>query len=260
MVRVRRRRRGIFLLPTVFTVGNLFCGYASMVQTSIGGHELAAALIVIAAILDGLDGRIARLTGGSSEFGVEFDSLADLVSFGLAPALLAWHWALRSTERLGWLVAFLWLVCAAMRLARFNTQARGAQDRRWFIGLPSPAAGSLIGSFVLVFPSPRVSGAATVAAGLAVFAVAVLMISRLRYRSFREIDLRDRRSHFWVLPVAAMLVAVALHPAVVLFVLCSAYVLSAPTVYLWGLSTRRRPASASQEPRSTEVVDEPLSR
>jgi CDP-diacylglycerol--serine O-phosphatidyltransferase len=260
MTRIGHRRRGIFLLPTLFTVGNLFCGYSSLVQTSIGQHELAATLIVVAAILDGLDGRIARLTGGTSDFGLEFDSLADLVSFGLAPALLSWHWALQPTGRIGWLLAFLWLVCAAMRLARFNTQAAAGQDRRWFVGLPSPAAGALVASLVLVLPSPGSSAPATFVLAAVVFGVAIAMVSRLRYRSFREIDLRNRRSYFWVLPLAAVLVAVALEPTGVLFVICSAYLLSAPTVYLWSLVARHRPAASAGEPGRDEVAREPLSR
>ena len=240
MTRLRHGRRGIFLLPTVFTVGNLFCGYSSMVHTSIGSHETAALLIVVAAVLDGLDGRIARLTGATSDFGLEFDSLADLVSFGLAPALLSWHWGLRSTGRLGWLLAFLWLVCAAMRLARFNTQAAAGGDRRWFVGLPSPAAGGVLAACVLVFPTTVPAGSWSAVVAAITFSVAVLMVTRLRYRAFREIDLRNRRSHFWVLPVAGFLVAVALDYQWALFVLCSAYVLSAPTVYTWSMLTRRR--------------------
>jgi len=129
----RELRRGIYLLPTTFTVANLFCGYASIVLASRGDIAQAAVLIVIAGVLDGLDGRIARVTGTTSEFGLQFDSLADIVSFGVAPAILAYHWALQPFGRLGWLVAFIFVVCAAMRLARFNIQtSRG--DKRFFAG------------------------------------------------------------------------------------------------------------------------------
>ena len=139
MPRSRHLRRGIYLLPTLFTVGNLFFGYSSVVQSSAGRLELAALSIVLAAVLDGLDGRIARLTGTTSAFGIEFDSLADIVSFGIAPALLAYHWAL-GPGRVGWALTFLYVVSAATRLARYNIQPP-SMDKRYFVGLPSPMAG-----------------------------------------------------------------------------------------------------------------------
>jgi CDP-diacylglycerol--serine O-phosphatidyltransferase len=220
-------RRGIYLLPTLFTVGNMFCGYSSIVHSSIGKLEMAAVLIVIAGILDGLDGRIARLTGTTSEFGIQFDSLADIVSFGLAPALLAFHWGLPA-NRIGWSLAFLYVVCAAMRLARYNIQ-KPAADKRYFVGLPSPMAGGVLACLVF------------------------------RYRSFHEVDLGNRRSYIYVLPIAAIVVAVVLSPRYVLLVCCTVYLVSSPLLYRYALR-----AAVSVLPddsgATSEVVDEPALR
>jgi CDP-diacylglycerol--serine O-phosphatidyltransferase len=233
----RRLRRGIYLLPTCFTVGNLFCGFFSLVESSRGGFELAALLIIVAGILDGLDGRIARLTGTSSEFGLEFDSLADVVSFGVAPAFLAYRWALSPLDRIGWLIAFLFVICAATRLARFNIQ-HAASDKRHFVGLPSPPAAAVLASVAFAFPAPPPIRAVTAALAVLVTAVALLMVSRLRYRSFKDFDLRNRRSYIAVLPIAVALVAVLTHPKGAILTLAVAYLLSGPGAYLWGLVQR----------------------
>jgi CDP-diacylglycerol--serine O-phosphatidyltransferase len=259
MARTRQLRRGIYLLPTLFTLGNMFCGYSSVVQASSGHLRTAAMLIVLAAVLDGLDGRIARLTGSTSEFGLQFDSLADVVSFGVAPAMLAYHWGL-GPGRLGWSLAFLYVVCAATRLARYNIKAPKT-DSRYFAGLPSPMAGCAIASLAFAYPEPpRVPGLSAALAGL-VFGAAVLMISRLRYRSFREIDLRHRRSYTVVLPIAAVLVAITLVPEHALLTLCSVYLLSGPLLYLWDRRAARRgqnrTALGSNGAESGEVVDGP---
>lgn len=254
MSRSRHFQRGIYVMPTLFTVGNLFCGFSSIVQASLGHLEVAAALIVLAAVLDGFDGRIARMTGTSSLFGKEFDSLADIVSFGVAPALLAYHWALHP-GRFGWILAFIYVVCAAMRLARFNIHASSA-DKRFFVGLPSPMAAGVLACIVYAVPDPPRSQ--WIAAGLLmlVLAMAVLMISRVRYRSFREFELRSRRSYINVLPIAAVLVAVALNPKAILLVICTGYVLSGPIRYLW---SRNAPAAADAQ-APAEVADEPALR
>lgn len=239
----RRLRRGIYLLPTLFTIGNMFCGYSSIVQSSIGHLEAAAICIIVAAVLDGLDGRIARLTGTQSDFGLQFDSLADVVSFGLAPALLAYHWALRPS-RLGWSLAFLYVVCAAMRLARFNI-AKSVGDKRYFVGLPSPMAGIALASIVFAFPEPPGSKSRAALYATVVFVVAVMMVSRLRYRSFRELDLRNRRSYVYVLPMAAVLMLVALHPKAAMLLLAVTYLCSGPALHLWSLA-RRKAVPAAQ--------------
>src|SRR5260370_32502202 len=155
---VRRRRlsrerlsRGLFLLPTLFTVGNLFCGYLSIWRSIDGNFTAAAILIIVAAVLDALDGRVARWTHSTSEFGEEYDSLADLVSFGVAPAVLAHSWGLADFQSLGWMASFLFVVCGSMRLARFNIQTK-VMDKRYFVGLPIPAAAGTIAALVLATP------------------------------------------------------------------------------------------------------------
>lgn len=261
MPAARRFRRGIYLLPTLFTVGNLFCGFSALVQSAWGGFEQAAALVILAGVLDALDGRIARLTGTTSEFGIEFDSLADLVSFGVAPALLAYPWALAPLNRLGWLVAFLFVVCAAMRLARFNIQG-STGSRRYFVGLPAPAAALSCACIVFAAPEPLEERWQTVLAGVLLSAIAVLMVSRLRYRSFKDVDLRSRRSYRYVLFVAAAVGAIVYKPAGTSVVLTSAYVLSGPASYLFGLLRRIGSASSKTAERATtsEVANEPVTR
>ena len=261
MPKTRHLRRGIYLLPTLFTVGNLFCGFSSVVFSSIDRLETAALMILVAAVLDGLDGRIARLTGSTSAFGIEFDSLADIVSFGVAPAMLAFHWSL-GPGRIGWSLAFLFVVSAAMRLARFNIKT-SASDKRFFIGLPAPMGGSVLAS--LVFTFPELADSRWVAIGLAVFVlcIAILMVSRVRYRSFRDLDLRNRRSYIFVLPIAAVLVAIVMRPKIVLPVLCGAYLLSGLVLYLRDRRSLRAGSRAAPEGRSTavpEVADEPALR
>jgi CDP-diacylglycerol--serine O-phosphatidyltransferase len=262
MDRTRKFRRGIYLLPTLFTIGNLFCGYSSLVRSLEGALEQAAIFIIIAGVLDGLDGRIARLTHTSSDFGVQFDSLADIVSFGVAPALLAYQWALQPLDRMGRLIAFIFVVCAAMRLARFNLKVN-VDEKRHFAGLPSPAAGAVIACVVFAFPAPVADRWSTVAIALLVSSVALLMISRFRYRSFKEFDLRNRRSYVYVLPLAAMVVAIAVYPKWALPAFSVAYASSAPAGYVVGLIRRLlfpQPATAARASANTEVADEPAIR
>jgi len=253
MARARQFRRGIYLLPTLFTVGNLFCGYSSLVKSFHGAVEQAAVFIIIAGVLDGLDGRIARLTGTTSDFGVEFDSLADIVSFGIAPALLAYRWALSSFDRLGWLIAFIYVVCTAMRLARFNIQ-KNVGDKRHFAGLPSPMAAGALASMAYAFPVISADNWSSVALTVFVAALAMMMISRVRYRSFKEFDLRNRRSYVYVLPLAAMIVAIGIYPKWALLTLSVAYLVSAPAASLWGLGSRAfAPTTGRSE--TSETVD-----
>lgn len=249
----RRVRRGIYLLPTLFTVGSLFCGFSSIVQASMGRLELAAILIVVAGVLDGLDGRIARLTGTSSEFGRHFDSLADIISFGIAPAFLAYTWALTPLKRVGWLIAFLFVVCVAMRLARFNIQ-RTLASKRYFVGLPSPPAAAAIACLVYAFPARPERSWVSALVGTMVVGIAVLVVSRLRYRSFKDLDLRARHSYLYVLPLAAVLVAILTHPAGTLLSLSAAYLVSGPFGYLWGWISRHR-ARDLDEPAAAEALD-----
>ena len=229
--RARRRRnlrRGMYLLPSLFTVGNIFCGFASVVQASMRQFELAALLILIAALLDAVDGRVARLTGTTSDFGLQFDSIADVVSFGVAPATLAFSWSLSSFGRVGWAVSFLFVICGAMRLARFNLQSSHL-DRRFFVGMPIPAAACIVATTIYAHPSPPDPEADPFIGGmllLLVLLTSFLMVSRVRYRSFKDLDLRSRKSYKYLLIPAAVLAALALHPEVMLMLAGFAYLLS----------------------------------
>ena len=222
-----RLSRGLFILPTLFTVGNLFCGYLSVWCSIRGTFETAAILIIAAAVLDMLDGRIARLTNSASRFGEEYDSLADLVSFGVAPAVLAYSWGLADFHRLGWMASFIFVVCGSMRLARFNIQTK-VTDKKYFIGLPIPAAAGTISTLVLATPE-RLQSPFWMA-GLLVLTVILsyLMISTLKYRSFKDLDLRRQR-RAWILPVIALVFAVvAYRPALTLLALALLFAASGP--------------------------------
>lgn len=233
-----RLSRGLFVLPTLFTVGNLFCGYLSLWCSIKGTFELAAYLIIAAAVLDMLDGRIARLTNSTSEFGEEYDSLADLVSFGVAPGVLAYSWGLSDFGRLGWMASFLFVVCGSMRLARFNIQTHAA-DKKYFIGLPIPAAAGTIAVLVLATPD-RLVDRVWMGGLLAVTVLlSYLMISTIRYRSFKDLDLRRRRPA-WILPAIALAFAViAYRPRYALLALALVFVLSGPIAKIIALVRRR---------------------
>jgi CDP-diacylglycerol--serine O-phosphatidyltransferase len=253
----RHLRRGIYLLPTLFTTGNLFCGFTSVVHSSQQAFYTASILIIVAGILDGLDGRIARMTGATSEFGKQFDSLADIVSFGIAPAFLIHQWGLTPLSRRGWLIAFLFVACAAMRLARFNIQ-RQAVDKRYFVGLSSPAAAAVLTCTAFAFPEkPGELWVSVVVAGM-VIAAALLMVSRIRYRSFKDIDLKRPRSYLSVLLLAAAGVVIGLaDPQYALLSLALAYALSGPLAYAWGLLHRGRRAGT---PVPSGEAHEPATR
>ncbi|TAK39206.1 MAG: CDP-diacylglycerol--serine O-phosphatidyltransferase [Lysobacteraceae bacterium] len=236
------RPRGIYLLPNLFTTGGLFAGFFAIIAASQGRFEAACVAIFVAAVLDGVDGRVARLTNTQSEFGVQYDSLADLISFGMAPALVMYYWALSTYRldgitigRIGWLAAFVYAACAALRLARFNSQVAQV-DKRWFIGLASPAAAGLMASFVWTAHDFGLVGRELRHVALAVTVIAgLLMVSRLRYSSFKGGGgLRGERVPFWAM-VAALLVLVALvlDPPRVLLAAAVLYALSGPFAWLW---------------------------
>ena len=237
----RPRGRGIYLLPNLFTTGGLFGGFFAIIAASQGRFEAACVAIFVAAILDGIDGRVARLTNTQSEFGVQYDSLADLVSFGMAPALVMYHWALVSMKldsvmlgKVGWLAAFLYAACAALRLARFNSQV-GQVDKRWFIGLASPAAAGLVASFIWTCHEYGWTGEELRYGALAVTIVAgLLMVSRIRYNSFKGSGTgpkSDRVPFFVLLIVVAVLIALWIEPPVTLLVASAAYALSGPLLW-----------------------------
>src|SRR5437867_8570845 len=222
-----RFRRGVYLLPSLLTMGNMFCGYACVVYAMRGEYETAAPFIGIAVVLDMLDGRIARLTGTTSAFGLEFDSLADIVSFGMAPALLSFAWGLSSLGRLGWAAGFLFVAAAAMRLARFNVQSAGGGDKRYFVGMPSPAAAAIPAATVFAYPVGLYDYRAALPALAMVLVPAVLMVSTIRFRSFKTLDSQKRRPYTVLLLIAFGIVAVATHPKAVLVVLAYSYLMSA---------------------------------
>ena len=220
-------RRGMYLLPSMFTMANLFCGYACLVYTLRGDFQTAAPFLGIALILDTLDGRIARLTGVSSAFGLEFDSLADIVSFGVAPAVLTSAWGLTAFGRLGWAAGFLYLVAAAIRLARFNIQTVTV-DKRYFVGMPSPAAACVLAATVFAFPTPLVTVTEALLAVLVVLVPAGLMITTLKFRSFKEINLGHRRSYVPLLAMGAIIAGITANPPYVLIGMAYAYLASGP--------------------------------
>lgn len=243
------RGRGIYLLPNLFTTGGLFGGFFAIIAASQGRFEAACVAIFVAAILDGVDGRVARLTNTQSEFGVQYDSLADLVSFGMAPALVMYHWALFSMRldgptagKIGWLAAFLYAACAALRLARFNSQV-GSVDKRWFIGLASPAAAAVMASFVWTMHDFGWQGGEVRYAALAVTVVSgLLMVSRLRYNSFKGSGSgprADRVPFFALLVAVIVLVALVIDPPRVLLAAAALYALSGPV--LWFRRRRQAP-------------------
>ena len=219
------RRRGIYLLPSVFTVANIFCGFYSVVSSIRGDMAFAALLIGAAVLLDALDGRVARFANSSSEFGKEFDSLADQVSFGVAPMVLAFQWGLHLWPRLGWLSGFLFVVCGAMRLARFNTQ-QAPNDRRFFVGMPIPAAASVVAALVYQFPAPMVTRADSLPLLGLILMLSLLMVSGLKYYSFKDLDIRRRHPHLVILIFAFFIVAVFTHPQVVLLTMATTYAVS----------------------------------
>lgn len=237
----RPRARGIYLLPNLFTTGGLFAGFYAIIAATQDRFDVACIAIFIAAILDGVDGRVARLTNTQSEFGVQYDSLADLISFGLAPSLVMYHWALASTTldgvipgKLGWAAAFLYAACAALRLARFNSQV-GQVDKRWFIGLASPAAAGLVASFVWTCTDFGLDGSDLRYVALAVAVVAaLLMVSPMRYFSFKGGGPRNDRVPFLaILVVLVVLVGIAIDPPLVLLTITAGYALSGPVYAAW---------------------------
>ena len=244
------RRKGIFLLPNLLTTGGLFAGFYSIVA-SIDGNFLPAAWAIFAAmLLDGLDGRLARLTNTASEFGKEYDSLADMVSFGLAPAIVVYQWGVeRLAEygavwgRLGWLAAFLYVAAAAFRLARFNTNV--AQDKRFFQGLASPAAAAGIASMIWVVNwYEGFTGLGSLVAGAAITAVAgVLMVSRFAYVSFKDFNPGKRVRFARLVLIPLVLIVVALEPPITLFSLFVLYAASGPVIWLWRRRKRHEPAA-----------------
>jgi CDP-diacylglycerol--serine O-phosphatidyltransferase len=223
----RRFRRGVYLLPSLFTMGNMFCGYACIVYGTRGEFETAAPFIGIAILLDMMDGRIARMTGSESAFGLQFDSLADVISFGVAPAILSFNWGLQPLGRMGWAAGFMFVAAAAMRLARFNIQSGPGADKRYFVGMPSPAAAAVPAATVFAYPWGLNDYRAALPALAMVLVPAVLMVSTIRFRSFKALDVQGRRPYTVLIFIAAGIMLIATHPRYVLPVLAYSYLMSA---------------------------------
>ncbi|MCI0548351.1 MAG: CDP-diacylglycerol--serine O-phosphatidyltransferase [Candidatus Rokubacteria bacterium] len=233
------RQRGIFLLPSLLTTGNLFCGFLALILATRERYTEAAAAIFVAMVLDFLDGKVARLTRTTTQFGVEFDSLADVVSFCVAPAFLVYSAVLAPLGRAAWLAAFLFVICGALRLARFNVHA-GVTDRRFFVGLSTPAGAGVLCAIILLVDGDEVSRWLGFAIAVAVYLTGLLMVSTFRYHSFKEVDFARRRPAGVLLVVVLGLLIVATHPQWFLFLLFTTYALSGPARPLW---VRRREGS-----------------
>lgn len=253
MVKVRR---GVYILPSLLTLGNLFCGYASILYAMRREFEIAAPLIGVAIVLDMLDGRIARMTGTTSAFGLEFDSLADVISFGIAPAILVFQWGLAPLNRLGWAAGFIYLTAAAMRLARFNIQSAAALDKRFFVGLPSPAAAAVPASTVYFYTAGFSGREGALVAAATIVLPAVLMVSTIRFRSFK-VAMRVSRSYKVLALLALVIALVQWHPPAVLIVLAYTYVAAGVVGWAWS-RFRRRPVGLPSQPQPAARLPEPL--
>jgi CDP-diacylglycerol--serine O-phosphatidyltransferase len=241
-----KMRKGIYILPNLFTTGNLFCGFWAIVSVFHEKFEYAAYAILLAAVFDALDGKVARLSGAMSKFGVQYDSLADLISFGVAPALLAFSWALRPYGRFGWLAAFLFVVCGALRLARFNVQSSSGETK-YFKGLPIPAAAAMIALTILLYLRLiETDLVKDIVILVMIYVLAFLMVSSIRYFSFKELDLARRKPFSLFIFLILSMIVIIMEPTIVLFGFIFTYVLSGPvnTVRAW----RRRKALRKMEP------------
>lgn len=238
------KRRGIYIVPNLFTTAALFCGFFAIIQGMQGQFERAAIAIFVAMVLDGLDGRVARLTHTQSAFGAEYDSLSDMVSFGVAPALVIYEWALKDLGRLGWIAAFIYCAGAALRLARFNTNIE-VIDKRFFQGLPSPAAAALVAGFVWVMRISGFSGTqiAWLACGITLFA-GLTMVSNIRYYSFKDINLRKSVPFFAIAAIALGFALISYSPEITLFGFFVLYAISGYLVSAICLLRKKPPCTS----------------
>ena len=227
-----KRRKGIYILPNLFTTAGLFAGFFAIVQATVGNFDYAAVAIFVAMAMDTLDGRVARITSTASDFGKEYDSLADVIAFGVAPALVIYEWGLNAVGRLGWLIAFIFVAAAALRLARFNVQQ--THDNRYFQGLPCPMAAAVIAAGIWVADTHAIQGHwATVVGMVSMVMLALAMVSTLPYRSFKDLDVRDRVPFAALLLVVFLFVLISFDPPWVMFLVTGAYFLSGPLLWLF---------------------------
>lgn len=241
MVDAKRQRRGIYLLPNLLTTAALFSGFYAIVAAMNGRFEAAAVAIFVAMLFDGLDGRIARMTNTQSAFGAEYDSLSDVISFGLAPALVAYEWSLSGLGKLGWMAAFFYAATTALRLARFNTQI-GTADKRYFQGLPCPAAAAVIAGLVWFVTDYGLEAEKLASLAFAITVMTgILMVTNVRFYSFKELDLRGKVPFTAIVGIMLAFVLVQSNPPLVLFSVALLYAISGPVITL--LEIRRRRAA-----------------
>jgi CDP-diacylglycerol--serine O-phosphatidyltransferase len=241
----RRGRKGIFVLPNLFTSASLFGGFFAIIASIQGRFEAAAVAIIISSVFDSLDGRIARFTQTTSHFGNEYDSLSDLIAFGVAPGILAFLWALEPFGRLGWLAAFMYLICGALRLARFNAQ-KDVVTSKYFKGLPIPAAASFVASTVLFVSAMNgIPAKEPLAIIVMMYALSFLMVSTINYFSFKEFDIRHKKPFNVLVSIILVLILVAYKPKIILFFILLSYVLSGPLITLYRKLAKRSKVSAA---------------
>lgn len=245
--KMNRMRKGIYILPNLITSASLFCGFFALLRTFQEDFYTAAVFILASGLLDGMDGKIARYTNTTTRFGVEFDSLADVIAFCVAPGILVYAWALEPFGRMGWLAAFLFVVCGALRLARFNLQGSTVESR-FFSGLPTPAAAGVIATGVLVFYKVGDTGVSRHLTVLIVtYLLAFLMVSTFKYYGFKDIELFRRKPFRWLVIAILLLIVIAYAPEYTLFGLFFAYFISGPILTLVLLYRRRHPKPVIQE-------------
>lgn len=232
-------KKGIYILPNLFTSASLVCGFYAIVQVMDSRFHVAAMAVIAAALFDGIDGKIARLTGTASRFGIEYDSLADLVSFGVAPGAMIYMWALRPYGRVGWLAAFLYVICGALRLARFNVQVNTV-EKGIFRGLPIPAAATMVSTTILMHYMLWGGGTIQkIIIPIMTYVLAYLMVSNIEYLSFKDLDLVKRKPFHTLVFVVIMLTVIVAEPEFMLFILISIYVISGPIGYLRKIARKK---------------------
>jgi len=246
----KERRRGIYVLPNLLTTASLFCGFYAVITAIAGNFYQAALSVLVAAVLDGLDGRIARFTRTTSAFGLQYDSLADLIAFGLAPGVLVYLWALKPFNRFGWMAAFLYVVCGALRLARFNVQA-GQASTNYFVGLPIPAAASVTAACILfIYQVGGTGSTGYLVVLIMIYVLSFLMVSNIPYPSFKGMKLTERRSFNFLVAAVLIFVLVALEPFIMLSVGILGYLLSGPILALYKLKKKPAPETVENAPRA----------
>jgi CDP-diacylglycerol--serine O-phosphatidyltransferase len=247
-----KSRKGIYVLPNLFTTATLFAGFFAIVQATVGNFDHAAIAIFVATAMDALDGRVARITSTASDFGKEYDSLADVIAFGLAPALVMYEWGLKAVGRPGWLIAFIFVAAVALRLARFNVQE--ARDIRYFQGLPCPMAAAVVAAGIWVVDTHAMEEFSSGVVAMAVMlSLACAMVSTLPYRSFKDLNVRNRVPFAALLLVVLLFVLISFDPPWVLFLAAAIYFLSGPGLWLKFRLHRGQQAHRDQNEETREA-------